>query len=174
MSRPKLTREELQDWLKHEALDGYSVILVGKPGYYLSMGKAGQNDRGIYDDAIFLISPTAFVTFNANTDPSIFRPRIATLRPGKWLYKIGIHGLSKPKEQQYKALVQAAPVTVGRDGQGLDTGWFGINIHRGGRNSTSSLGCQTIPPDQWPEFIAIVEAEMKRHGQKTIPYVLLS
>jgi lysozyme len=172
-TRPKLTRDELLDWLEQEKVDGYSVILVGKRGYYLAMGKPGKNDRGIYDDAIFLLSPTAFARFNANTDPSIFRPRVATLQPGQWIYKIGVHGLSKPKNRRYKALVQAAPVTVGRDGAGTDTGWFGINIHRGSKNSTSSLGCQTIPPDQWPEFIGLVEAEMKRHGQKTIPYVLL-
>jgi hypothetical protein len=171
--RPRLSREELEDWLKQEKLDNYEVVLVGKPGYYLSMGKAGVNDRGIYDDAIFLLSPTVFARFNANTDPSIYRPRVATLQPGVWLYKIGIHGLSKPKARRYKALVQAGQVTVGRDGAGTDTGWFGINIHKGGRNSTSSLGCQTIPPDQWPEFIGLVEAEMKRHGQKVVPYVLL-
>ena len=173
-SRPKITREEVQDILKQSSLDGYQVVLVGKPGYYLSMGKPGVNDRGVYDDGIFLISPTAFVTFNANVDPSIFRSRIANLKSGTWLYKIGIHGLSKPKDKQYKALVQAGPVTVSRDGQGPDTGWFGINIHRGARNSTSSLGCQTIPPDQWPEFISLVESEMKRHNQKVIPYVKLA
>jgi hypothetical protein len=53
-----------------------------------------------------------------------------------------------------------------------DVGWFGINIHRGGVNTTSSEGCQTIPPSQWNGFITIVKEQMKWYGQKTIPYVL--
>lgn len=151
----------------------FPVVLVGVRGYYRdTMGKAGVNDRGIYDDAIFLISPDSFNSFNANCDPGAFARGIANLRPGTWFYKIGIHGLSKPKAQQYKALVQAADVTVLRDGKGEDTGRFGINIHRGGVSKVSSLGCQTIVPTQWQHFIAAVETEMKKHGQKIIPYVL--
>jgi lysozyme len=151
------------------------VALLGDRGYYLNgMGEPGKNDRGIYDDALFLLSPAVHASFNANTDPSVYRSGIATLKPGRWLYKLGIHGLSRPKAQQYRALVQAAEVTVARDGQEDDTGWFGINIHRGAYQSTSSLGCQTIFPDQWTAFFSLVESEMKRFGQKTIPYVLLS
>ncbi len=148
--------------------------LVGIRGYYLdSMGKAGQNDRGIYDDAIFLLGPDMFIAFNANTDAAAYRTGIANLKKGKWLYKIGIHGLSKPAHLRYKAMVQADAVTVQRDNKGDDTGWFGINIHKGGYNSVSSLGCQTIYPDQWPSFISSVEAAMKRYSQKTIEYHLV-
>jgi lysozyme len=55
---------------------------------------------------------------------------------------------------------------------------FGINIHRGGWNGTSSEGCQTIPPDQWPAFIATVTDQVKRLAgagwrRETITYVLL-
>lgn len=149
------------------------VALLGIRGYYLdTMGERGKNDRGIYDDAIMLVSTEAYVTFNANCDPSIFRPRIASLRPGVWRYRLGTHGLSKPKPRQYTALVQAAPVTVIRDQVGEDTGYFGINIHRGGINSTSSEGCQTIHPYQWDAFIALVRAELKRHERKSLPYAL--
>jgi lysozyme len=148
--------------------------LLGVRGYYLySMGAAGVNDRNIYDDAIMLVTPTAYVTFNANTDPGAFRTGIANLKPGVWRYKVGTHNISKPPEQRYTALVQAAPVTVVRDGQGEQTGWFGINIHRGGYTRTSSLGCQTIPPSQWGAFIALVKEEMRRHGRPEIPYVLM-
>lgn len=150
------------------------ACIVGIRGYYLdTMGKPGANDRGIYDDAIFILGPDIFQAFNANVDPAVYRSGIANLKKGKWLYKIGIHGLSKPKHLQYKAMVQAAEVTVHRDNRGDDTGWFGINIHKGGYNQVSSIGCQTIYPDQWQAFIASVESSMKRYGQKTIEYHLV-
>jgi lysozyme len=58
---------------------------------------------------------------------------------------------------------------------GVKAPWPGvaINIHRGGHNTTSSLGCQTIPPSQWDAFYAAVSGEMKRYNLKTIPYVLI-
>ena len=80
------------------------------------------------------------------------------------------HGLRT--KNPYKALVQAAPVTVQRDGGVEETGWFGINIHRGGLRSVSSEGCQTVPPAQWNAFITLVESELKRNGAKTLSYVL--
>lgn len=170
--RPRLERNAVEQIL-HTAKVTASVAIVGIRGYYRdSMGKPGLNDRGIYDDALFIISPSAFVSFNGNVDPSVERKAIAVLQPGVWKYKLGIHGLSKPASQRYKALVQAGPVTVLRDQGGYDTGEFGINIHRGGVNGTSSLGCQTIPPDQWPSFIALIESELKRAKQAVVPYVL--
>jgi len=169
-------RQSLDATLK--LLEGHQITqkiaLVGIRGYYKnSMGKPAINDRGIYDDAIFLVAPECYLAFNANTDPSTFKPGIASLKTGVWLYKLGIHGLSKPKAQQYKALVQAAKVTVMRDEQGPQTGYFGINIHRGSRTSTSSLGCQTIWPDQWTSFISTVETQLKLHEQKMLPYLLV-
>lgn len=150
------------------------VFLVSVRGYFLdTMGEKAKNDRGIYDDAIAIVSPRGVVTFNANTDPAKYKKGIANLNKGTWLYKIGIHGLSKPKALQYTALVQADKVTVHRDEQGNDTGWFGINIHKGGANSVSSIGCQTIPPSQWEAFISLVKSLMKEYGQKTIEYCLV-
>jgi lysozyme len=69
-------------------------------------------------------------------------------------------------------LVQGGPVTVSRDGGQEETGWFGINIHKGSNRSVSSEGCQTIPPAQWPAFITLVETELKRNNAKTVSYVL--
>lgn len=179
-ARPRLKTERV-----HEILDGdnparlvvpsakYPVRLLAIRGYYRdSMGRPGQNDRGIYDDAIIVDTPSASVTFNANVDPSVHREGIAVLNPGLWWYKVGIHGLSKPKAKQYKAFVQAAEVTVTRDAEGSDTGYFGINIHRGGSSGTSSLGCQTIPPEQWDAFFALVTSELARAGQTRVPYLL--
>ncbi|AFC22596.1 hypothetical protein phi1422_0076 [Bdellovibrio phage phi1422] len=134
--------------------------------------RARDNKRAIYDDAIFIVSKNLCKSFTANCDPGAYKKGIANLKAGNWLYKIGIHGLSKPKFLQYTALAQADVVTVARDEKGLDTGLFGINIHKGGYNSVSSLGCQTIHPSQWKEFIETVKNCTARYKQKTIRYAL--
>ena len=124
-ARPRLSREKVEAMARKAGVSA-SVYLVGVRGYYHDDHE--ENDRGIYDDAMFLVSPQNFVSFNANVDPSVARKGIAKLKAGVWLYKLGIHGLTRPKPQRYRALVQAAVVTVIRDGQGPDTGMFGINI----------------------------------------------
>lgn len=163
-----------------------AVAVVGIRGYYLAtMGDPSRNDRGFYDDAIIVFSPSCHVAFNANVDPGAWRKGIASLKPGVWRYKPGTHGLSRPLSQRYPAFVQAMPVTVLRDSTGdahghpdpapyEDTGMFGINIHRGGIKSVSSLGCQTVPPLQWGAFHALLSEQLKRYNQKTFPYVLAS
>ena len=173
-SRPQQAKSKTQALLTKARVDD-AVALVGIRGYYRdSMGEVGKNDRGIYDDALFLVSPNAYATFNANTDPSIRRAGIAVLKPGVHRYRKGKHGLSKPGGG-YPALRPANPdesLPVTRDGQGDSMG-IAINIHRGGYNSTSSEGCQTIYPSQWESFISLVYSEMDRAGQKTIPYLLV-
>lgn len=149
--------------------------LLGRRGYYRdSMGEKGKNERGIYDDAIIVIGPDFYRSFNANCDPSRSRPGMAVVAPGVWDYKLGIHNISKDPalHPHYEALVQAAPITVIRDGQGKDTGYFGINIHKGGFTTTSSEGCQTVFPTQWSEFIAAVKTLFERYHLKEIAYVL--
>lgn len=171
MTQPKLTQADAQVILnKFSLID--AVIVLGIRGYYkTTMGNPVKNDRGIYDDALFIISPDIYAAFNANTDPSIYRPHIASLKEGVWRYAPGIHHIGKPNA--YPAFVQAAKVTVLRDGEGEDTGFFGINIHRGSVNSTSSEGCQTIYPAQWDSFYHTVVDQLKRYKQKSFPYVLV-
>lgn len=172
-NRPRLTSGDCLSLLATRLGAQPTVALLGVRGYFLdTMGTPGANDRGIYDDCIALWSPTAFAAFNANCDPSAFRPGIAVLQPGVWHYRKGKHKITSPTG--YAALVQAAQVTVMRDGTGADTGWFGINIHKGSLTSTSSLGCQTIYPPQWDAFRALVYAELDRHQQAVLPYVLLN
>jgi lysozyme len=149
------------------------VVLLGVRGYYLDQGKPWCNDRGIYDDAIFLHAPNLVAGFNANCDPSYFQDGIACLQPGTWLYKLGIHGLTKAPEKQYEALVQADVVTIQRDNGPLETGFFGINIHKGSYGTTSSLGCQTVHPEQWDPFISTIKNLMAEHGQEKLPYLLI-
>jgi hypothetical protein len=171
MTNPKLTQPELLKLLiPYPNVD--SVQVAGIRGYYkTTMGNPVKNDRGIYDDALFILSPDHFGSYNANTDPSIYRKHIATLKPGMWRYKPGIHHIGKPNA--YPAFVQAGEVTVARDGEPDETGYFGINIHRGGWNSTSSEGCQTIYPAQWDSFRASLVDQLKRFNQKTFYYILI-
>lgn len=148
-----------------------SLVIIGIRGF-----SSDANKRGIYDDLIAVVmmkaGETSVDSFNANCDPQYFQPGIANLKEGVWQYKLGIHGLNKPKEKQYKALVQAAPVTVARDAGKEETGMFGINIHRGSLNSVSSLGCQTIPPTFWESFLGLVESKMTKLGLNRVPYIL--
>ena len=190
-ARPRLSYSDLRPRIEDAGLDidSHPVFVAGIRGYYTkSMGDAASNDRGIYDDAIFLVSPAFFGAYNGNTDPGVRRPGrgfgankgMARLKPGVWLaYRFDNHG---SKSGPYPAICQrAADVTVIRDGIDGDyeqTGRFGINIHRGAWNRTSSLGCQTIYPAQWDSFITSAHDQARRfHGARwksvTIPYVLL-
>ena len=173
-ARPQQAKSKTQALLT-KARVADAVALVGIRGYYRdTMGVPGENDRGIYDDAIFLVSPNAYAAFNANTDPSVKRKGIAVLKCGVHRYRKGKHGLSKPGGG-YPALRPATPneeLPVTRDGEGDSMG-IAINLHRGGFSTTSSLGCQTIYPTQWQAFVSLVYLEMDRANQKTIPYLLV-
>lgn len=186
-ARPRLPSEQLLARMAPFGIDRelYPVIVAGIRAYYRdSMGVVGANDRDLYDDAIFVHTTSAMVSFNANTDASRVRrgwgiggnKGMAMLKPGCWY----AHGFGNHKG--YPALIQRhAEVTVvrdGKDGSYEDTGWFGINIHRGGRSTTGSEGCQTLHPDQWDAFITLVTSEAQRTLGETwrnaaIPYVLM-
>ena len=182
--RPRLSRAEVEEIAARELIkfdlsrERFPCVMLGIRGYYKnSMGVSGQNDRGIYDDALFICTPNAFLSVNANCDASKYRKGwgfgrekgMASLAKGVWMYQPGIH-------RTYAAFRQAAAVLVNRDGTKGDyseVGWFGINIHKGGTFGTSSLGCQTIPPSQWASFKELMYGQLKMFGQKTFPYILI-
>jgi lysozyme len=172
-SRPQQAKEKTLAMVIKARIED-RVALVGIRGYYSETFKPSGNQRNIYDDAIILLSPSCHATFNANTDPSLFKKGVASLIPGVHRYKKGNHGISKPSGG-YPALRPATPneaLPVIRDSEGESLG-IAINIHKGGYNTTSSLGCQTIYPTQWDGFINLVYSEMSRYNQKTIPYLLV-
>jgi len=182
MNRPNLTREEAEKILNFYSVDleKYPLIIFGIRGYYLNtMGVKGKNDRGLFDDAIGIISKDTFRMFNGNTDPSAsFKKGQAMLNEGFYTcYKFDIHHGSKA---QYTAICQRlGAVTVIRDGVGEDTGNFGINIHSAGFNTTISEGCQTVYKGQWNEFYNTAKMEAivlwgDRWDKEAVGYALIS
>ena len=189
--RPAITHEMLETLLVpyKDELQDYALSIVGIRGFFPSIGPSGENDRNVYDDAIILRVPSLhiFAAFNGNTDPSRIHQGFGTsqqtkgmavLKTGVWpVYRFDKHNGNQPHD----AICQrSGKVTVIRDGNPPypDTGNFGINIHRGGYTKTSSLGCQTIPPEQWEEFYTMAsDAAKKLWGSawkdKTVAYVLL-
>lgn len=182
-AKPRLSSTKLRELISRFQIDRdkYPMVLVGIRGYYRdTMGAKGKNDRGIYDDAMFIDTPNCTVSFNANTDPSVTKPGRAVLVPGVYYaHRFDTHYGSA---SQYPAICQRADsVWVLRDGKKeKEEGKVGtgINIHRGGLKTTSSLGCQTIPPTQWQGFYSLAKSEAVRlYGERwnrvVIPYVLL-
>ena len=191
-NKPNYPKNDIAALLREAGVED-QVALVGIRSYYRNtMGKKAMNDRGLYDDAIFLVTPTAYLACNANTDPSGFRKGhgtgdskgIATLKEGIWDFTTGYH------RGQYRALRQKGFFTLYRDADSQvpeskvklydgvrvyedNTDVSGINIHKGGFGTTGSAGCQTIHPDQWEEFIALVYNQLKLYNQKIVPYLLI-
>lgn len=171
-ARPQLSIVDARKLLAAHGVTDQTVI-IGQRGYYRdSMGEKGKNDRGLFDDAITVLSPRVFRTFNGNTDPSApdTGTRLATLQPGVWDFKLGLHHPGTSKE--YPCLVQAGPVTVLRDNGVKESGEFYIHIHHAGLYTTTSAGCQTVYLPQWPEFFQLVKSEMAFYKLATIPYLL--
>lgn len=177
--KPNVSKEQTLNLINAMGVDlkKYPCVLVGVRGFYPAMGLEDVNDRQMYDDAFIFYSPSIFATFNGNVDPNGYRygygtgsrKGMASLKTGVWHYQKGLH-------KGYPAFIQADKVTVIRDGKDADyedTGFFGINIHRGGETSTSSLGCQTVPTSQWGTFRSLIYAELERHNQAIFPYVLI-
>jgi lysozyme len=176
-SKPKAAKhvviaEALDSW-RDDPLRGpfpsFFVLFV-RAYYRDTMGKPGVNDRGIYDDAAFIVSPDTFASFRANADPSIYQAGVSSLMVGWDEYRPGNHGISRPGGG-YPAFRPATPgerLAVTRDGEKGRSKRDGEanNIHRGGYRGTSSLGCLTIYPDDWTAFHALVHLELKRHGLK--------
>jgi len=130
-------------------------------------------------------------SYQITTDPGLYwlkKPMnvsgTAILCPDQYrgVYKIDKH------RGKYDALCQrGGPLTVWRDSDRdsshdmddatKDTGYFGVNIHKAGRNSTQvdkwSAGCQVFKNDgDYKEFMTTIRASEKRFGN-SFTYTLI-
>mgnify|MGYP007090084477 CR=1 FL=1 len=180
MTPPKAKRELIEK-LAAEHWSKFGVMHAPMPTHYIfavrgyrrdSMGKPGVNDFGIWDDAMFYVSPTTFLAENANTDPSrtgwnkgADKP-MAVLNVGFWPFRRGPHKGRSPALRQMTS-EEARFRSVPKDGRFdvtrtyapgdkrnyKESGYFAINVHPGGINGTSSEGCQTLPRDRADAFL---------------------
>ena len=167
------------------------LIVVAVRGFKLNtMGKKGENDRSIYDDAHFIVTPRGIISFEANTDPNGYRKGygfgsnkgMAMLDTGVWFFGKGPH-------KNRPAFRQACPFTVIRDGSPpyKHTGYHAINWHSGGYSSTSSLGCQTNKPSDFSTIRSYIYKELETFDnpkmyldwknlglRRSFPYILIN
>lgn len=178
-TRPKISREEAQkicEYFQHPFYN-YQLTQITIRGYYLNtIGETGKNDRGVYDDACILMGPGGlFRTYNGNADPNSYRKGygigdkkgIARLKEGLYhMWKLDLH-----KGKVLALCQRLGECTVIRDGNPeyeQTSRWLGINSHEGGYNTTGSLGCITVPPQQYDEYITTARVEMElAHGPIT-------
>jgi hypothetical protein len=142
----------------------------------LSLQIERKKARNSYDDNLdVLINGKVVKSFKCNSQPAGADPLPegrGMVALGTWRYKAGIHGISKPPSRRYSAFVQASPIMVRRaNGRG---GWrvaekaeYSFNIHRGGVNGVSSLGCITLPPSVWEAFKSFVYNYLHDNDQKS-------
>lgn len=141
-----------------------------------------------FDDLIGLVEKDNITWFTGTTNPGIhwlknlLNPKgAALLKPNQYLdtWKLALH------QGKYEALCQRKPVTVYRDSNKnnfteetsvVDTGLFGINIHRANPSVISTIidkwsaGCQVLNN---PSDFNFLIKRCKESGLKDFSYVLL-
>lgn len=173
-------------------LAGLAYRLYTRPYELNIIGvRSSSNVPNRFDDKIHVFYKTDGIgwdyhVFNVTTDPGTFwlkNPLMpqgtAILAQGQYkdCYQIGLHRGS------YTALVQRSPVTVIRDydrdavldffNGSIQSGLFGINIHRASSNGTTktvdkySAGCQVFEnASDFSRFIEICEKHRSLYGNK--------
>lgn len=200
-----MNREAILDLLTEQSIERAMI----RKGYtYFKSGDYNLNIIGIrtdqggkvtnkFDDILILLyrvnGELVKKVYNITTEPGRYYMQYklgnakgtAILVPGQYrgCWMIAKHN------GKYDALCQRKAVSVYRDGnkdskydllpKSIDTGIFGINIHRSNPNVTStevndwSAGCQVFAsPRDFKEFMGICEEQRKRYGN-SFTYTLL-
>lgn len=176
---------------------GYAYFVNGNYNLnIIGIRAEGEKITNKFDDILCVIFKEKGIwkryLYNITTDPGLYymikgclNKGCAIVVPGQYrgLWKIGLH------KGQYKALVQKNPVKVYRDKNQdntydlipttINTGVFGINLHRAGKESKQidkwSAGCQVFASAvKFNEVIALAEKQVKAGMGKTFTYTLLN
>ena len=163
---PQLSEERIREIGDANGVDQSKAWVLSVRGYYLdSMGKRGANDRRVYDDASFIVTPDGVSRFQFNTDPNGYRPGFGKgASKGMAMLRKGVHRMGEGYHKGYPAFVQCEKFTVIRDGTPpyADCGHHYIHLHSGGHYSTSSLGCQTVPRRTWKRYKMVLSNALRR------------
>ena len=197
----KYTREQIQQTVEdkgykyfHDNLNkGYDVNIIG-----VRNSKTKGRVTNAFDDTLTISykidGEWQYHEFNCTTDPGshwveniLNEKGVAILKPNQYRgsHKLDFH------QGRYLALRQKSDVTVYRDNNRdnnydlneskIDTGVFGINIHRAtGRSGGKSIrvdkwsaGCQVIADnDDWHTFLGICQSAREIHGN-SFSYTLI-
>ena len=197
----KYTREQIQQTVEdmgykyfHDNLNkGYDVNIIG-----VRNSKTKGRVTNAFDDTLTISHKIdgewQYHEFNCTTDPGshwvenlLNEKGVAILKPNQYRgsHKLDFH------QGRYLALRQKSDVTVYRDNDRdnnydlneskIDTGVFGINIHRAtGRSGGKSIrvdkwsaGCQVIADnDDWHTFLGICQSAREIHGN-SFSYTLI-
>lgn len=193
----KFTKEKIEQALKNKKYVWFEDI--ENKGFDLNIVGVRNNSKDIADKVTNLFDDILTVSYKSNgkwmyqewaitTDPGrramleVKNPTgVARLVPGQYRssYSIGLH------KGKYEALRQTKPVIVYRDPDKdlvydenkTQTGLFGINIHKAGKNSSIienwSEGCQVFKVEaDFNEFMDICRSAAKIHGS-TFTYTLI-
>ena len=168
-TRPQATRAEVESWFPAGTFKNDGIYIVTSRGHFLNtMGKPGENDTKMYDDAVFILSRRAFAGFNANVDPadSDHKDGAPFIQPGIYpVYSFDLHN------RRYWAICQrrgAVRLKRSKTGETIHTcSDCGINLHEGGATNVHSEGCMTMPPVQFSELMIMAITEAYRiYGAK--------
>ena len=195
------TREQIETtvkakgykWFEDNSNKGYDVNIVG-----VRNSKTKGRVTNAFDDTLTISykidGEWQYHEFNCTTDPGshwvenlLNEKGVAILKPNQYRgsHKLDFH------QGRYLALRQKSDVTVYRDNDRdnnydlneskIDTGVFGINIHRAtGRSGSKSItvdkwsaGCQVIADnDDWHTFLGICQSAREIHGN-SFSYTLI-
>lgn len=162
-------------------------------GYYRNMGEPNVNDCGLYDDAAFLVvgeRVAARVNWNCDASKLGWNPNLgkpyAQLCTGTWNFIRGWHKnirgcfrqatddiaekLRIPNAGEFKV---SRIFAKGDRRNYVEQGYFAINMHPGGVETTSSWGCQTSPPEQFRELQRRAYSAMEVYRMDVIEYMLI-
>lgn len=157
------------------------------PSFHLIGIRSKEDKPNEFDDDFYLIAAGASLATIGTTNPGRSWLRLpgrvsgtAVLKSGQYIntWQLGLH------RGMYRAWTQAKPVPVHRDNNKddksdetnvIETGMFGINIHRAHENHVSKLidkwsaGCQVIcDPEFYKKFIELSQASMQKYFTYTL------